>query len=66
MEDLFAERSADQVRTIAERDQEIALLDAQQKELEFSREKLRRALEEKSGEWNLAQEEVDTLRVSML
>jgi hypothetical protein len=52
------------VQLLIEKSQEIELLDKHRRDVEFSREKLRKVLEEKSHELTVRQEEIDNLRVS--
>ncbi len=64
LENLSTERNAELLRTVAEKNQELELLEAQYKESELNREKLRRNVDDKSNQIRLLQEEVDSLRVS--
>ncbi len=66
MENLSTERNAELLRTVAEKNQELELLESQYKESELNREKLRRTVDDKSNQIRLLQEEVDSLRVSGL
>jgi hypothetical protein len=50
---------------LAEKCQELELVEAQYKESELNREKLRRSIEDKNAQIRLLQEEVDSLRVSV-
>lgn len=66
LENLSTERNAELLRTVAEKNQELELLESQYKESELNREKLRRTVDDKSNQIRLLQEEVDSLRVSGL
>ena len=63
MDNLSAEHNADLERLLAEKSQEFELLEAQYKESELNKEKLRRSVDEKTSQIRLLQEEVDSLRV---